>query len=107
MRIQQLMEAHFILNETKCAIYNTLKKFRPDLNDEIERIPGRDVGASVSFLQDNNLWDDEAERLMKMFLYRLGVFQKGPDEWSKGELRKAQDALMCHVAKLIRQSAPD
>ena len=93
------------MEQTKCGIYNALHKFRPDLRDEMEQIPGRDVQASVDFLRSKDLFDREAEILLNAMMRAMGVWQAGPDEWSFDRMKKAQDKLMCHVAKLIKNSA--
>lgn len=105
MKIQTLLEGQLFLTETKCAIYNTLIKFRPDLKDDMDRVSGRKVGESVQFLKYNGLWDDTAEEYFQEFMYTLRIYQQGPDDWSQDEMKKAQDNFMCHVAKLIRDSA--
>jgi hypothetical protein len=98
IRHSQLMEA------TKCGIYNTLKKFRPDLEAEMAAIPGLDVRASVQFLQDKGMWDERAEKLLQSFLMWKAEFQGGPDKETKELMMKRMNELMCYVADLIRKS---
>lgn len=105
MKIQTLQRGQTLLEATKCGIYNTLQKFRPDLRDAMEQIPGRDVKASVAFLKNNGMWNHTAEDMLAAFMQSMVTYQRGPDEWSKSEMQKAQENLMCHVASLIRASA--
>jgi hypothetical protein len=105
MRIQTLIESSIFMEATNCGIYNSLLKFRPDLKDEMDEIPGRRMDASVKFLKDHKLWDNQADQLMAELMKWMDIYSKGPDEWSEAGRLKAQNELMCHLAKLIRQSA--
>jgi len=107
MRLSFLIESYQLMEATKCGIYNTLKKFRPDLTDEMNQIEGQDVSSSIQFLIDYELWDDHAEGLKDNFLRWLnerGHAEQNQDEVS-ANIAKWQEELMCHVAKLIRNSA--
>lgn len=105
MKLSHLIHHSQLMEATKCGIYNTLKRFRPDLEAEMAAIPGLDVQASVQFLQDKGMWDERAEKLLQSFLMWKAEFQGGPDEESKERMGVRRDELMCHVAGLIRKSA--
>ena len=104
MKLSHLIHHSQLMETTKCGIYNTLKKFRPDLESEMAAIPGLDVQASVQFLQDKGMWDEQAEKLLQSFLMWKFEFQGGPDEETKERMTVRREELMCHVADLIRKS---
>lgn len=104
MKLSHLIHHSALMEATKCGIYNTLKRFRPDLEAKMAAIPGLDVQASVQFLQDNGMWDEQAEKLLQSFLMWKAEFQGGPDEDSRERMEKRMNELMCYVAGLIRKS---
>ena len=105
MKLQHLIFNSQLNESSKCGIHNSLLKFRPDLKDEMEKVEGLDVESSTTFLKQNGLWDDDATKFLHSFNHWNMVHMDGPDKWSADHLRTALERLMCHVAKLIRQSA--
>ena len=105
MKLRSLIVNSLINEASRCGIHNSLLKFRPDLKAQMDKIPGLDVEASTQFLKDNGLWDETATKYLRSFHHWNHVFHDGPDEWGEDKLREAMDRLMCHIAKLIRQSA--
>jgi len=105
MKLRYLIFISQLNESSRCGIHNSLLKFRPDLKAEMDKIPGLDVNASTVFLKKNGLWDETATQYLNSFKHWTHVHQDGPDDWSADKLRHAVDRLMCHVAKLIRQSA--
>jgi len=105
MKISHLIRHSELMEATKCGIFNALMKFRPELKDEMDTIPGLDVEASVLFLKDKGIWDEHAQKLLDSFLMWWSEYQSGPDEETAKKQTQRRDQLMCYVAKLIRQSA--
>ena len=105
MKLRSLIVNSLINEESRCGIHNSLLKYRPDLEAEMSKITGRDVQSSTDFLKANGLWDERAEALLDNYKRWGYEYQQGPDEESKSKMFEHMRALMCHVAKLIRQSS--
>ncbi len=105
MKLKYLIVISQLNESSRCGIHNSLLRFRPDLKDEMEKVEGLDVSASTEFLKNNGLWDETATKYLRSFHHWNHVYMDGPDKWSADKLKHALDRLMCHVAKLIRQSA--
>jgi len=105
MELRYLITNSLINETSRCGIHNSLLKFRPDLADEITRVKGRNVSSSTAFLKKHGLWDDDAVKYLHAFHHWQGVHLDGPDEWSTKKMNDALEQLMCHVARLIRQSS--
>jgi hypothetical protein len=111
-------EPDFLTEEAKCGIYNALSKFRPDLADAMAKVPGNKRNASIGFLQDNGLWDDEAREIYKTIQAAIAqtrtTFGHESREETEARREKARQTwtdtlpkLMCHVAKMIKASRTD
>jgi len=105
MKLSSLIVNSLINEATRCGIHNSLLKFRPDLKDEMDKIEGRDVKQSTQFLKLNGLWDEHADALLDNAQRWQHEHHLGPDEESERKMIEHMHTLMCHVAKLIRQSA--
>ncbi len=105
MKLSSLIVNSLINESSRCGIHNSLLKFRPDLSDEMDKVVGRDVSSSTHFLKQNGLWDDHAEALLDNAMRWQREYHLGPDEESERKMIEWMNTLMCHVAKLIRQSA--
>jgi len=105
MKLRYLIVNSLFNESSRCGIHKSLLKFRPDLKAEMDKVPGLDVNASTVFLKNKGLWDETATKYLHSFHHWNRVYADGPDDWSEDKLRHAVDRLMCHVAKLIRQSA--
>ena len=106
---QKLLHAK-LTEATKCGIYNTLKKLRPDLAKKMAAVPGNSMNDSILFLQDNGLWDDTAQDLVLQIKAARDKFHtrfgnsKVVDDKNREQYLEALKVLMCHVVGLIKAS---
>ncbi len=117
LEVFNIINEQEFLTEARCAIYNALKKHRPDLADEMERVGGNNMNASILFLQDNGLWDDTAHRLAKQIKdSRRQLNTTYPSQGIRADRQRHKkyrelweeslNELMCYMVRLIKASSP-